>query len=207
MKERNPFAAPRADREAEIDHAPGAKRRTPLGALLTMGGTALLGFGGCAPVLDFGSHVDGPGVGLEFLAPPGFFLVVPVLGIVALVLGVRRVGLALGVLMGVVGLFVAIVCLVFVFGALMPMSWERACDRGEGRACWGPMRRARSKEEGARWAAKGCRAGDEYACREWLEIAPNQSADACAAVEKACASRADPVACVPRECRREAEEP
>ena len=94
------------------------------------------------------------------------------LGVVALVFGVRRVGLALGALMAVVGLFVAIVGLVFVFGALMPMSWERACDRGEGRACWGPMRRARTRVDRARWAAKGCLAGDDYACREWLEIEP-----------------------------------
>ncbi len=210
MRDRNPFAPPRPPPEAGIDPAalaPVVKAHTPLGALLVMGGTAMLGFGGCAPVLDFGSHVDGPGVGLEFLAPRGFFLALPVLGVVALVFGVRRVGLALGALMAVVGLFVAIVGLVFVFGALMPMSWERACDRGEGRACWGPMRRARTREDRARWAAKGCLAGDDYACREWLEIEPERSPEACAAVEKTCAGRADPAACLPRECRREAEAP
>jgi len=194
----NPFAPPKVPSEA-LAPLPQAKRKhTNVGAAAVLFGMTSMGFAGCSQVLDFGYHVDGPGIGLEFLPYRGLlFGGALFVGFALTFAGARRAHWAWTVLSIPMSSAVALFATTTFFANVIPQTWKRACEGGEGRACLGLMYHSSTDVERLDWARKGCGAGEPSGCERWIELSPADVEDACRLAAKGCP---DGRRCLPSRC-------
>lgn len=176
---------------ARISPAP---RLSPTPVVLALGCAFLSGATFGILVLDFGAHVDGVGIGLEWSRPLGheYGLRAGVVFVASLVQGglslaaFQRAGARAFGMLGLVGIaFLGLIAGFIGAGKALPAWWKLGCDRGHAYACYA----AGGVTDGAVSLAldeRACSGDVGSACRRIVRQDPSRLAAICAARAGAC---------------------
>jgi hypothetical protein len=166
-----PTERPASDDERNVKRSAPHSVSAP--ALVTALACALLSGGSCGlTLLDYGAHVDGPGIGLEWSQPLGaeyglrYAIVLGLLVMWAL-LSLNAWGRAGAKALGVLALpalwFVGLVVGMVGGGRALPAWWKLGCDRGHPYACYAASG-VTDGDESRALAARACAGGVKNGC-------------------------------------------
>ena len=185
---------------ADLRISPTPTSLSPTRGLLVLALACALLSGACFGVLvmDFGAHVDGVGIGLEWSGPLGreygfragaVLLASVVQGALSLALFSRMAARSFGVLglfgIGVVGMVAGL----FASGRALPAWWKLGCDRGHAYACYAAAG-ITDGETSSRLDERACAGDVGSACLRIARADPSRVPFICAERNRVCADAA-----------------